>query len=607
PRRPSTSTEPVQNTLLDLQAKKVEITQGLAVVNDKAVPFNVRADNLAVEIHYIASTDRYGATIDLANLTTQIATEPDVQSKLQVTGELGRDIAKLTSLDFETGDKIHLTADALIEHFAKPEWEANATGSIDLKQLGYLAGVDGFYAGNADLELHGRNCVVSPQQAQKHPHFWQRHNHKRVPADAKMLPPTPECTAGYLLVGQVKAHRVTYRNPDVRVHDVDAAAELHVTPTEMLFTALTSTLPGGGRIEGALKIENWLGEVPSDAPAASATTVAMAKTANTAAKGLGAKAPVTSLQLAQPTHAHAFLTVKVKGISLRTIMEMTASENYGDLGYDTSINGPVDVEWGGPVTNIDDSVQVQANFTLVPTGLRSRGYPSNIPLRGNLVAHYNGANETVRISQLNFITPATTMTANGLLGVSDGDPLTNLKVNLQTRDLGEFNQLLETLDFEANGKKGTAAIPLVLHGTMDFSGYAKGAVENLDVKGHLIADNVEVKLGTQTDVLIDSVVADAEYSPNEGVAIAESTVKRGSAVLNVTGTFAPRRAVSQRGVVTYEWDGGMQLNANAKLADAQVIDVLQIAGVQQKVPLTGVMNMTVHAQGTVNNLGGSGN
>ncbi|MEO6924777.1 MAG: translocation/assembly module TamB, partial [Bryocella sp.] len=44
PRRPSTSTEPVQNTLLDLQAKKVEITQGLAVVNDKAVPFNVRAD-----------------------------------------------------------------------------------------------------------------------------------------------------------------------------------------------------------------------------------------------------------------------------------------------------------------------------------------------------------------------------------------------------------------------------------------------------------------------------------------------------------------------------------------------------------------------------------
>ena len=64
---------------------------------------------------------------------------------------------------------------------------------------------------------------------------------------------------------------------------------------------------------------------------------------------------------------------------------------------------------------------------------------------------------------------------------------------------------------------------------------------NLDVKGHLTADNIEVKLGTVTDTLLDTVVADGEYSPNSGVAVASSTLKRGTAVLNLTGTVHPRR------------------------------------------------------------------
>ena len=36
-----------------------------------------------------------------------------------------------------------------------------------------------------------------------------------------------------------------------------------MTPTELLLTALTGYLPGGGSAAGELRIENWLGEVPS--------------------------------------------------------------------------------------------------------------------------------------------------------------------------------------------------------------------------------------------------------------------------------------------------------------------------------------------------------
>ena len=52
-------------------------------------------------------------------------------------------------------------------------------------------------------------------------------------------------------------------NENVRLHDVDGGADLHITPSELLLTALTGYLPGGGSAAGELRIVNWLGEAPA--------------------------------------------------------------------------------------------------------------------------------------------------------------------------------------------------------------------------------------------------------------------------------------------------------------------------------------------------------
>jgi translocation and assembly module TamB len=604
PKHPTPSTTPVQDTLLDLQAKKVDLADGLAVLNDRAIPFDLAAKNLNAEVHYIASSDRYGATIDLGDLQTKMAAKPDVHSKLHLTGELGRDAAKLTNLDFTTGDSTHLSATAQISHFAKPEWQAVIKGGLDLKQLGYLAGVDGLDAGAMDIELNGHNCVVTPQVAQKRPKFWQRRS--KLPPASKVLPPDPECKAGYLLTGLTKIHGADYSNEYVRLHNINASAQLHITPSELLFSSLVGTLPEGGSADGVLKIENWLGEVPADAPAQSATTVAAVTTANTTAKGIGAKPPIDALNSTQVQRAHAYLTVTVNRIALRSIMEVTEPNHYGDLGFDTAITGPVTVEWGGPATEISDTVQVQADLKLAPTGVVRKSAISNIPVTGAVLAHYDGKSEIVKISNVTFNTPETTLIATGILGVNVGDPLTDLQVNLQARNLGEFDQLLQTLGFEANGKKGSAAIPVVLGGTLGFTGTAKGAIRDLDVKGHLSADNLAVQLGTMADVHIDSVVADGEYSPYSGVAVADSTIRRNSAVLNIGGSFKPHRVVSRKGVVDYNWDDQLAIDATAKLVNAQATDLLEIAGQKTKVDLTGTVNLNTHLAGTVHDLNGGG-
>jgi translocation and assembly module TamB len=604
PRHSTPSTEPIQDTLLDLQAGKIELADGLAVLNDRAIPFDLAAANLSAQVNYVHATDRYSATLDLADLRTKMATQPEVQSKLHLTAEIGRDMASLNTFDFTTGASTHLTATAAISHFASPEWQASATGAIELRQLSYLADLQGLNAGTLDLDVHGHNCIVTPQVAQKRPHFWQRHNKTPLPPAAKVLPPDPDCKAGYLLVGAIQMHNAGFRNAGVRLHDINGGAQLHITPTELLFSALSGYLPGGGSAKGELKIENWLGEVPANAPAA--TTVAAATTANTTAKGIGAKAPIQSLQATQVARAHAYLTVTVDHIPLRTIMDVTAREGYGDLGFDTAITGPTTVEWGGPAAHSSDSVQVQATLHFAPTGVPRKGARENIPVTGDAIAHYDGATETVKIQQVNFNTPQTTLTSTGILGVSEGDPLTALQVNLQARDLGEFDQLLQTLGFEANGIKGAAGIPVILHGTLGFAGTARGQMADLDVKGHLNADNLALHFGTMADIHIDSVIADAEYSPNEGIAVASSTIKRSTAVLNIAGSFRPHKVLVHR-VATYNWDNQLAIDTTISLANAQATDLLDMAGQKDKIPVTGTVNViSAHAVGTPQSLTGSG-
>ena len=605
PKHPSTSEKPVMDTLLDLKARQVELANGVALLNNRAIPFDLAARDLNAEVHYIFLSDHYGATIDLKDLRTRLGKEPEAQSSLHVEAEVGRDLALLTRLDLKTGQASHLTATGSLRNFAKPQWEATTSGSLELKQIAVLTGVDTLKSGSVDLNLNGHNCAVTPVEAQKKPRLWEKlHPEQHAKPGSKVLPPDPNCVAGYLLVGSAKIHKAAYRDEYVRLHDVDGSAQIHITPKELLLTAMTGYLPGGGKAEGDLRISNWLGEVSAEA-AVSPTTKAAVTTANKTATTIGAKPPVTgTIKVPAVLPAHAYLTATVTAIPLRTIMDVTAPEDYGDLGFDTAVTGPVKVEWGGSIRDVSETVEVDGDLAMRPTGVRRTGALSDVPVTGHVKAHYTGSNETVRIEQITLQTPQSNLVASGVLGVNLGDPLTSLHVNLTVRDLGEYNQLLTTLGLEGNGNKGSAAIPVVLHGALEFNGTARGEARDLNVKGHVQATTLELALGSM-DVQIDSLVADAEYSPNSGVVVASSTIHRGTAVLNASGEVRPRKEVSRRGVVTYLWDEGIAVNATLHLAEAQVVDVLQIAG-QQKISLTGTVAANAHVVGTIKNLSGSG-
>ncbi len=637
PKQKAPSNEPVIDTLLDLKATEADLVHGVAQVNDRAIPFNLAAQDLNATVKYIRASDRYGAVIDLRDLRTQMQKEPEAKSSLHVEVELGRDVAVLKSFDFHSGEKSELTASATINHFAKPDWQANVAGQLELRQIAILGGLSGLDAGSLDLKVAGHSCYVAPAAAQKHPRLMDRlrSRHEAAANAPKTLPPDPDCQQGYLLVGDAKLHQAAYRDAHVRLHDINGGAQLHITPTELLFTALSGYLPGGGSATGQLKIDNWLGEVPAKGTSSSPTVVGATTTANKTSAAITGKPAVSTKLVAAPQveSAHAYLTVTVDKIPLRTIMDVTAPKDYGDLGFDTAINGPVKVEWGGPVTN---PVTVDAMLTLAPTGVKKKGALSDVPVTGTIDGHYDGNSDSVAIKALTLNTPKSTLTAQGTLGVNTGDRLTALNVDLALRDLGEYDQLLRTLKLTGNGKVGAAAIPITLHGTAKFHGTATGEIAKLDVKGHLEANNLEVLMGViagpaapaattaepanlltagmktpapaastaPTDVHIDSLVADADYTPT-GLSVASSTITQGSAVLHLGGSFKARTFMTHK-TLDYAWDGGTAVDIQVQLGNANVVDVLTIAGQQQKIPVTGTIALDAHAQGTFDKLNGSG-
>ena len=612
PKHPLTSTEPIQDTLLDLRAKEADVVNGVALLNDRAIPFDMAARNVDAEVHYLSATDRYGITVDLNDLRTKMGPQPEAQSKLHAEVEVGRNVAQVTKLEFDSGKSSVLHATATLKNFAEPEWQVATNGTLELRQVSLLTDVEGLTGGTVDLVLRGHSCAVSPAVAQSRPHFWQK---KLPPTPAKPgttpLRPDPECKEGYLVVGNAKLHGAGYDIPNVRLHDVDGGANLQITPSELLLTAMSGYLPGGGNAMGELRIVNWLGETP---PAKSASTVAAVTTARKTEAEMNSRPnsnkpvpPVKPREVsANGVYAHAYLVAMVNAIPLRTIMEVTETGGYGDLGFDTAVTGPVKVEWGGPVANVSDTVTVDGDIKFTPTGAKRKGALNNVPMTGEAVARYDGKHEVVNIQHVILVTPGSSTEASGILGVNDGDPLTNLRVDMTVRDLGEFDQLLQTLGFEANGRKGTAAVPVVLHGGLVFHGTASGRAADLDLKGHVQGSQIEVKLDNEMDTLLDSVVADAEFSYDAGLAVANSTIKRGNAVLNVAGTMKPRRVVSRKALPDYEWDNGTEVNATVQLANASVADVLQIAGQQQKYPVTGTIAVNARATGTLDNLNGEG-
>ncbi len=155
------------DTIFDLQANRAQVNDGVLLLNQRALPFNVAANNLSTTVTYRARPESYLGTVHVEDLTAERGKAPAVHSKLDLNVEMARNALKLDGLHFVSGES-KLDASGALNDFTKLNWQIGANGTIDLREVAALAAVEGLERGRdgtADSGTgHGREGLRRDRQ-----------------------------------------------------------------------------------------------------------------------------------------------------------------------------------------------------------------------------------------------------------------------------------------------------------------------------------------------------------------------------------------------------------------------------------------------------------
>ena len=557
PKKQTQSNKPVTDELFDLAVNDTELDNGVLLVNQRALPFDLSAKDLSLKVTYQPQPERYLGSLHLEDLTAQRGKAPAVHSRLEMNVELARNAMQLDGLHFVSGAS-KLDASGSLKDFTQLHWRLGANGAVDLREIAALAAVEGLGTGTAGLAIKGEGTG----------------------------------TANFDVTGNLDLKNVDYKTPSLLLTGLNATTSLRATQDEITLPDLKARLRQGGGVDVDAKVLHWL---PPAAPAPGAPP---------------AKAPPQQATIR--THLY--------GIKLQTVFETIAAKKYANLGFDTEADGDATVAWTGSPADM----MAKAKIALSPPHPPS---PNEVPVNGMLDVSYAARGGRLDARQVELHTPASFVEASGVASLSPATGATSLKVDFTTRNLNEFDRALIALGVSSKGKKGVAAIPVQLHGQAGFHGTVSGSLTAPDVKGHLSATNFATVIetaapvpptplpatpvsatpphppppshGTLQTVQWDDLELDAEYGPAL-VSVSNLALTRGKTAIHAAAQMHASR--DRHGKQTF--DAHSALTADARIDNAGVTDILSIAG--ESLPVTGTVNLQVHAGGTQTNLNGGG-
>ena len=209
-------------TIFDLQARRAEVHKGVALVNERSIPFDLAANNLGVVITYAPASGHYLGEIACSDITLRQAKAASVHSKLDMSIEAASDSVDVKTLQF-TSEGTRLDMSAKLSHLAHPQWQGTASGTVDLAELTAMGLVDGFRRGSVDLALTGQGSGANQ----------------------------------YVLDGKAKVVNASYAIEYFWMDGLNLTTRLHITPDEITLPDIVGRPQQGGTVEAALRYLHW--------------------------------------------------------------------------------------------------------------------------------------------------------------------------------------------------------------------------------------------------------------------------------------------------------------------------------------------------------------
>jgi translocation and assembly module TamB len=568
------STTPVQQ-LFDLAIARLDLGNGLLVVNDRALPLDFAADDVTAAMTYDHDERRYDGSVQAGKIDVKYQGLRDVAAQGEVAFSLWSNRLQIKSLKL-TSEKSSLEASGKLVNFDNPKLDFKYSSALDVGQLGSVIRMYQLRDGRVTLDGSG----------------------------------TYSAAAGIATRGYAAARGVGYLDNGISVRDANLDTSFSLAHDDLSLTRIAGRLLGGG-ISGDAEVRKLLSGSAGAAPPRIEQAIQPRKPG--ARQSPSKPGPKSTLPTISGPSPQITAHLRAAGLSLADLARMfsTKAVPYEKLNPVGSVGGTVNLAWTRSLANASADLALDVAPPAHPSA-------NQLPVTATVRARYNPKAQVMDFSELTLTTPHSHLNATGVLGSTSAA----LRVVLNTTSLTEFQPLLTAM--------GNAPPPLELAGVASFNGTLSGRLKNPQIAGHVQASDFTY-IYTPTvqssatpapqppakkkslfhfasapppppppspvqprRIHIDQFSGDVQYS-SIAVAVHHGIIQEGSAHLNVDGS-----ATLEKG----SFNENLPFQVQASIRDADVAELQRSAGLNY--PVTGTLSLAVQAAGTESNPHGSG-
>ncbi len=562
------SGDPLQQ-LFDLEVGRAEVRNGTFLLNDEKFPLDFQANDLGLQMGYQLLEKRYDGTLHVGRVNARFPGLREIPAVADAEFRLWRNRAEVKKFKL-TSEQSSLEASGSIEDFNRPSLHLAYSGNLDLVQAGEITRFYKLRAGGASFSGSGTFGADNLSSS-----------------------------------GKLSVRGLNYADPSFAIKDANAAAEFSLDQDHIQLKKIDARMLGG-MVAGEAEVRHYApslevtsAKVSSEKPArggnASASAAASARSAT------GAK------QAALPVQQGS-ASLRVSGVSLTDVVRLLSSKALplDQMNATGVVAGTVNLDWKESLARGVAEIALDSTLPAQHEG-------NQLPMSGALRGRYDFHTGSMAIASLSLATPHSEGNASGTLGPNVAD----LKISVTTSSLKECEPLLMAM--------GQSPLPFELHGVASFTGTMSGRLEMPDIAGRLLATDFnylyEAKAPTvakpqpnelekllhlatappepkpassSSRIHIDSFAGDVQYGRSL-LALHNGVIVQGAARLNVDGS-----GELEDGALTDH----SSIDVRASLRNASVADLQKTLGTDY--PLSGVVNLTLQANGTKGDPHGKG-
>ncbi len=421
----TTSDQNALEQLISLSVSHIAVERGELLWEDKRVPFEFDAHELALLLNYSLLRRRYEAHIAAGSIATRVQDYPAFVWRADASLVLAREHADISSLMLTSGkSEIQFTGN--VRDFHNPQLSGDYHGQAELGEIAVLLHQPDIRKG--DAQFQGKIA-------------W---NLQTFSTD-----------------GALQAKDVEWSNPKLTMRNGRLVAGYSLTPDRFHLSAIKANLLGGD-LQGDADVINWQ---------TSLVTSLKSSVENSVERSLEpmpsrrhhkvAKASPETLQ-------HGSVHLQLSGFPLLPALQFLSSKKLplDRLNLNGSTSGTVEMVWVGSI----QEAETRLGLGIVPP---SRPVPGEVPTLGQIFGVYRGSRDELEMSQLHLNTPSSEITASGNLAATS-----SLRFSVTSHNLKEWTPLLEAA-------YGSPNLPFTVHGWASLTGNASGKLSDFSISGNL--------------------------------------------------------------------------------------------------------------------------